>query len=260
MKVNYLPKNKLRYPYFRRTLILILIFIFGTVIFSFLDTIIISTVSPAWKTENVVIRNLQNWTAFFNSQEKLWEENTTLKEKVSSLELTVLSLSRGQTQEDILLKLAGRKQEPNAIIATVLTHPPQTPYDIIIIDAGSNDSVTLGSRVTLPEGPVLGTVSEIFPKSAKVNLFSSSGNKTNAILERGNVPITLVGTGGGNFKIDLPHYIAVEKQDRILSASITSHLVAIVGDVNVKPTDSFKEVLAKSPTNIFNIRFVFVTP
>lgn len=258
--MNYLPKNKLRYPYFRRVLILIMIFIFGAVIFSFLDTTIISIISPAWRTENVVIRNLQNWTALFNSQKKLWEENTTLKEKVSSLELTVLSLSRGQTQEGILLELAGRKQESNAIIATVLTHPPQTPYDIIIIDAGSRDSITPGSEVTLPEGPILGTVSEIFSKSAKVKLFSSSGEETNAILERGSVPVTLVGTGGGNFRIDLPHDIAVEKEDRILSAGITSRLVAIVGDVSVKPTDSFKEVLAKSPTNIFNIRFVFVTP
>ena len=260
MKVNYLPKNRLRYPYFRRILTLTIIFISGAVLFSFFDTAVISLVSPVWKAENIIIRNFRNGATFFVSQKKLVEENTTLKEKLSSLELKILSLSREQTQENILLELVGRKREPNTVIATVLTHPPQTPYDIIIIDAGSNDSITLGSEVSLSEGPILGIVSEVFPRRAKVKLFSASGEETNAVLERNNVPVTLVGAGGGNFRMALPHDMAIEKEDRILSADITSRLLAIVGEINAEPTDSFKEVLAKSPTNIFTLRFVFVTP
>ena len=258
--MNYLPKNKLKHLYFKRILILATIFILGAITFSLLDSVIISATSSLWKSENVVIRKFQNLSTLFSSQKKLWEENTLLKEKVSSLELTILSLSGGQTQEDILLELASQKQGLNTVISTVLTQPPQSPYDTIIIDAGSRDSITLGSVVSLPEGPILGRVSEIFTSRAKVKLLSSNGEETSAVLERGNVPVTLIGAGGGNFKIVLPHDITVEKEDRILSADITSRLVAIVGEINVSPTDSFKEVLAKSPTNIFSLRFVFVTP
>ena len=172
----------------------------------------------------------------------------------------VLSISKEQTQENILLELVGRKQKSNMVVAAVLTHPPQTPYDVIIIDAGSNESITIGSEVSLPEGPILGVVSEVFSKRAKVKLFSASGEETNAILERNNVPIILVGTGGGNFRLTLPRDIAIEKGDRILSPDITSRLLATVGEVSVRPTDSFKEVLAKGPTNIFALRFVFITP
>ena len=237
-----------------------MVFVLGATTLSILDSTVISLASPLWRTENVVIRNLQNWRAIFDSHKKLLEENALLREKITSLELTILSLSGGKTQEEILLELAGRKQKPNIVIASVLTRPPQSPYDSIIIDVGSNDSISLGSEVSLSEGPILGTVSEIFPKSAKVKLFSSGGEETSAILERGNVPITLVGIGGGNFKIALPQDTPVENDDRILSADISSRLIAIVGEITVKPTDSFKEVLAKSPTNIFNIRFVFVAP
>ncbi|MDO8471253.1 MAG: rod shape-determining protein MreC [bacterium] len=231
MKANYLPKNRLRRPYLRRIFVLVAIFISGAIILSFFNAAIISIVSPIWKVKNVITTG--------NG---------------------VLFIPKEQTQENILLELLGRKQESNIVVAAVLTHPPQTPYDVIIIDAGSNESITVGSQVSLPEGPILGVVSEIFPKNAKVKLFSASGEETNAILERNNVPVTLIGTGGGNFRLALPRDIAIEKGDRILSPNIVSRPLATVADVSVRPTDSFKEVLAKSPTNIFTLRFVFVTP
>jgi len=231
MKVNYLPKNRLRHAYLRRIITLVAIFISGAVIFSLLDAIIISIISPIWKIKNVIITGN-----------------------------VIPSLPEEQTQKNILLELVGRKQESNIVIAAVLTRPPQTPYDVIIIDAGSNESLTIGSEVSLPEGPILGIISEIFPKSAKVKLFSASGEETNAVLERNNVPVTLVGTGGGNFRMTLPREIAIEKGDRILSPNIASRPLATVGEISVRPTDAFQEVLAKSPTNIFSLRFVFITP
>ena len=62
----------------------------------------------------------------------------------------------------------------------------------------------------------------------------------------------------GNFQIEVPRETVVERGDRVLSADIFLHLVAVVEDVSVEPTDSFKEVLARSPANIFNIRYVII--
>lgn len=181
-----------------------------------------------------------------------------LKEKLSSLQIEILSLSNDKNQKDAFLELLGHRQNSEMLAATVLTRPPQTPYDVIVIDVGSDNSVTVGSEVSLPEGPIIGSVSEVFSKRARVELFSSSNKETNAILERNNIPVTLVGAGAGNFKLTLPRDIAVESGDRILSANIFSRLLAVVGEVSIHSTDSFKEVLAKSPENIFTIRFVFV--
>ena len=91
-------------------------------------------------------------------------------------------------------------------------------------------------------------------------LFSTNGRETNAVLERDSVPVVLVGRGGGSFKITLPRDVLVEKGDRILSPDITSRLLAAVEDISISSTDSFQEVLARSPINIFTVRFVFVTP
>ena len=260
MKANYLLKNRFRHPHFKRIIVLVGIFVFGAVVLSFFDSFIISATAPVWQMENAVIRNLHNGVGWFNSKKALVEENAMLQEKIYSLELRTLSSLNNSAQENMLLALAGRRPVPEMIVSAVLTHPPQTPYDIIIIDAGSNERVVVGAEVFLPEGPALGSVSEVFSREAKVKLFSSAGEETNAILERDGVPVTLVGAGGGNFKLTLPRDIAVEIGDRILSPGIVPHLLAIVGEVDIRPTDSFKEVLAKSPANIFTIRFVFVTP
>lgn len=260
MKVNYLPKNRLANPYLKRAILLVIIFIFGIVVFSFLRGAIISFISPIWQAENIITRNLRISLAYFGSKKALLEENIILKEKNSSLELRIMDLNNFNLPNDILLASIGRDSGEKIIVASVLTHPPQTPYDVIIIDIGSNDAVVMASEVFLPEGPVIGKVVEVFPKNSKVKLFSSSGESTNAILERNNVPVILKGVGGGNFKMAIPHDIDVEKGDRVLYPGLPARLIAIVGEINVRPTDSFKEVLARSPGNIFSIRSVFVKP
>jgi len=243
-----------------RAFILVAIFIFGAIVFRFIAAPIVSIVTPIWKAENKLMSTLRNSVAFFSSQKSLVAEIASLKERLYFMETEILSLSNGRVQEEVLFDLLGRKERAEEVVAAVLSRPSQTPYDVIIIDAGSSDSISVGSQVLLPEGPILGLVSEVFPTSAKVKLFSANGEETNAILERNQLPITLMGTGGGNFRLALPRDVEIEKGDRILFPDISSRLVATVGEIVTKPTDSFKEVLARSPTNIFSFRFVFVLP
>ena len=82
--------------------------------------------------------------------------------------------------------------------------------------------------------------------------------KTNAVLERGLVPVILEGAGGGNFRLILQRDMAVEVGDKILSPGISPQILGIVGDVRLSPTDAFKEVLVRSPVNIFALTFVSV--
>jgi cell shape-determining protein MreC len=260
MKANYLPKNRSGKSRLLQLFILVAILISGATVFYFLDSVIISTASSVWKTENVITRHLRNGVAFFNTRQALVRENAILRERLSVLEKEKTALSLEQIQIDTLLDLVGRKQESRLVAAAVLSHPPQTPYDVLIIDAGSTQSVIEGSKVISLEGSVLGVVSKSFPEKARVKLYSTNGEQTNVVLERDGLSVILNGSGGGNFKLVLPRDVKVEKGDRILSPEIRPRLVAVIEEVNVKPTDSFKEILAKSPVNIFNLRFVFVAP
>lgn len=260
MKMNYLPKNRAKSNRYKLAFFLLGVFAFGAVAFYFLNGIIISAASPLWKVENRITKSFVAGAEIWRSRQFLASENIRLKERIFSLELELSARPYASGEEDVLLALLGRRTESRGIAATVLVRPPKTPYDIIIIDAGTNDGVVSDSEVALAEGPVLGTVSEVFRSSSKVKLFSSAGEKTSAVLERSGLVIILEGAGGGNFRVAVPRETPVEIGDRILSADISSRLLAVVGEIKIEPTDSFKQILARGPANLFNIRFVMIRP
>lgn len=236
------------------------LFALGALIFSFLDGVIIAVASPLWKGENFAAARISAVGDFFKSRNTLVRENNALQMKIAALELERSARFSSPFDADDLAQILGRREDAGGVVAAVLVSPPQAPYDTLIVDAGSNDGVGVGMRVFMPEGPILGTIEEVYFNSAKVRLFTLPGEKTNAILERHGIPVTLEGVGGANFRIVLPREAEVEVGDRLLSADVFSHLVGVVGGVSMEPTDSFKDVFAKSPVNIFNLRLVVVRP
>jgi len=260
MKTNFLQRNRHQVSYKKRIVAVFLIFIFGAMFFSFSRGLMISVFSPLWKGENAVAIGFRNLATFFKSKNALIEENQILRDKLASSELTNVSLQTISDAENSLLVNFGRASTNKLIASAVLVHPPQTPYDSLIVDAGAVDGVSLDAVVSLPEGPKIGTVIEVFNKSARVKLYSSNGEKTNAVLERSNVPVSLLGRGGGNFEIALPRDVAVEVGDKILSGSLAPTIIGVVGDIEMKPTDSFKKIMVRSVANIYTMRFVVITP
>jgi len=250
MKTNFLQRNRNKVSYKKRILAVLVIFVLGSLFFSFSRNLVVNIFSPLWRGDNAVALGFKNLTNFFQSKDALIIENHVLREKVASDKLVIMNLQLTSDGERIKMG--------KFISASVLVHPPQTTYDSLVIDAGSSSGVTLDAEVFLPEGSQIGVITEVLVKSSRVRLYSSNGKKTNAVLERDNVPITLLGRGGGNFEASLPRDMAVEVGDRILSAGLSEKLVGVVGDIEVSPTDSFKKVIVKSAVNIYSLRFVDV--
>ena len=213
---------------------------------------------PIWGSEGRITSGLKNVVGWFSSKNSLIDENKRLKEQITSYQITELSLRANEEQYSRLLVILGRKPVNQSVTATVLVHPPRAPYDILIIDAGEREGLKMGDTVIMPEGPILGTIEEVFYNTSRVKLYSKNGEKVDAVLERGNIPVVLLGQGGGSFKLVLPRDVEVEPEDRIISPGIDSKLLGIVEEITVKPTDSSKDVLVRSPANIFAIRFVLV--
>jgi len=246
MKTNFLLRNKPRVSYKKPVVTVIIIFVLGVLFFSLFDGAVIRFFSPVWRGQNFVAQGLENLGGFFKSKEALINENNKLREIVASNDLIIKSFKTTSEIDDSLIG--------------VLVHPPQVVYDNLIIGAGFSHGVFVGQSVSLPEGPRIGTVIEVFSKNSRVKLYSSNGEKINAVLERDNVPIVLVGRGGGNFEFTLPRDIAVEVGDRIFSPDTKPVMMAFVGDIESTPTDAFKKVIAGSMANIYTLRFVILTP
>lgn len=257
MKTNYHQRNKS--TKWRTVIVVLFVFVIVFYLLSFVRLPLVSFATPLWNAENKTTDALANSFSFLSSKSALIQENRELNFKLQSYEAERIAYVGWREREIELMNLLGRKGDREGIAASVIVHPPQSPYDVLVVDAGSSSGVLEGERVRMPEGPFLGTIVEVSANNAKVKLFSSSGTETNAVLERHNISIVLIGAGGGMFKFSLPRDAEVLPGDRILLADMEASLLAVVGDVSLKPTDSFKEVSAKGPTNIFNTRFVLIS-
>jgi cell shape-determining protein MreC len=258
MKMNYLQRNR-RGRYGKQLAVVGAVLVIGWLAFSLLGGAIVSLVSPVWRGENAVSRTFRHAAEAVKLHSSLVAENLALRDRVASLELELAAAPFSSVSEVEGFGEPAARERAAGVTAAVLTRPPQSPYDLFVIDAGEHDGLTAGAIVSLPEGPVLGTVSDVFASSAKVKLFSTAGEETSAVLERDNVPVVLEGAGGGTFKVRVPRETAAVPGDRILSADSAGNLLAVVEGVEVAATDSFKEILARSPANIFSVRTVSVS-
>lgn len=258
MKMRYHPKNRSRYLYRKNLVIVILILVLGSVFFSYSDGLLMRIASPIWSIENKVATKFWSMTSFFRSKDSLIKENEALRNKVNSdallVELNRTLISARQS----LLEEYGRNPNVPGVAASVLVHPPVTPYDILVVDVGQDEGVEIGDSVTLPEGGKIGSVIEVFDKTSKIKLYSANGESNQAILERESLPVDLLGQGGGSFMFTLPREIAVEVGDKILAPTIDSPLIGVVESIEVTPTDSFKKVLVRSVAPVYSLRFVLI--
>lgn len=258
MKTNFRPRSRASSPLTKRLAIVVAALVIGMIVFYFGRPVIVSAVRPLWLGDNAITRGIANLGLFLRDKNALAEENRILKEKISSYENLEASYRAMESARDDLLTRFGRSPLTPTLAAGVLSRPPETPYDLLVIDAGTAEGALLGDKVSLPEGGALGKVSESFESVSKVTLYTAGGVKTEAVLERGHVSVTLTGIGGGGFEFTLPRGVAVMPGDKILLPGIRAELVGVVSEIDLEPTDAEIRVLARSVINLGSIRFVSV--
>lgn len=244
-------------------IVLFLIVVVGINILSptFFSGIFVSLAKPLWNTGNSSQAHVSKIWGFVGSRKNILAENESLRQQLEKATENVLLLN---TLQDENLKLKGLISDTNTdssknrILTAVVLKPPRTLYDTVLIEGGSDKGIKLGEKVYSQGAIVIGTVTEVLSKSSRVTLYSSSGVITNAIVERTNADVELVGSGAGNFEIHVPQDLDILKGETLVLPGLTVGIVGTVLDVESSPKSSFKTVLAKIPINISELRWVLV--
>jgi rod shape-determining protein MreC len=214
---------------------------------------------PVWQAENNLIMFWKDSFELLSSKKSLVEENRQLKETLLKTDYYILARDFLHSENDDLKEALGRKNgSRQSVLAYVLVKPGKTPYDQIIIDAGSNFGVSVGDLI-LAEGSVaVGEVIEVFDGTAKVGLYSSP-NKTMTVLIGPNaVQADAEGLGGGNFRVRLPKETGVKEGENIIIPSISNNVFGVIEKIESSSTDTFQDIYFKSPVNISELRLVEV--
>lgn len=238
-----------------------IIFIIVIILFSFNvgRGILFSIGSPILSVKNYIVSTMSENLDVLRSKESLIAENRILKEIMGKNERLLLMSRVLQNENEDLKALLGRKNtRQKTVLSAILSKPPLSPYDTLIIDIGSEDSVSVGNQVMADGNTFIGYISETYSNSSKVVLYSSPDEKTNVIIGNNNIEREAVGVGGGNFRLEVPREVDVKEGDTIIIPSVSSNIFGVVEKISSKDADSFQTVLFKSPVNINELKWVEV--
>ncbi len=144
-----------------------------------------------------------------------------------------------------------------ALLARVLVRPPQTWYDSLVIDKGTNDFIQVGDDAYAYGTVPLGKVVSVTAHTAIVELYSASARTTDAILIPGNIPVSLEGRGNSAFHFEVHRDAAVDNQSTLVLP--TGELLATVKNIQFDPRDPFRSVNAVAAVNLQHLRFITIS-
>ena len=264
--MNYLRAKKNAIAKDKKKIIL-KIFVFLTVFFlilgqkdirSFFTRAFLSIGQPIWYLGNGFSTKLGDLYLILKTKKSLRDENDSLNDKVNKLVAENLD-RKTLFEENILLKdMLGRKSETNLVLAIILSKPNIAPYDILVIDTGSLNGIKIEDKVFAYGNILIGQISEVYPKTSKVRLFSTAGQKTNVILGNKDIYFDAIGRGGGNFEITVPSDFEVVRGDNAIYPNIYPYIIGVVEDIIFDSRDPLKKVFLRSPINFQELKFIQV--
>lgn len=191
----------------------------------------------------------------FTSKKTIEIENQELKKQLTEVQVYI-DRDKLLVQENSELKeLLGRHSENNSILATVLSKPPISLYDTLVVDVGSRDKVEVGNTVFAFGVVPIGVVDTVFSHTATVKLFSSSGQKVEVRVGK-HTQTFAEAQGGGNFIIKLPKGTVVAEGDPVSAPGIGAEIFGHVENIEINENDPFIYVRFSLPVNINELHFL----
>ena len=256
MKATYRHDNKNKKVLFFAVVFFVLIFVllFGPVR-TVVSGVIYKVAPSLWNGGAYVSDRWQRVLGGFQNSSNLSVENKLLQEQIVSLQAQ--SIDRDLLLQEVarLDASAGRSVEKNAVSGRVLSFPRQSPYDIMVVDVGTDRGVKTGDRVLGASLGVIGEVAEVYASSAKIKLFSSPGKELSVLVGDMAIPTVAHGRGMGNFEAKIPQGSNVFVGENVFLPG-GKFVVGVVGSTEESPTLPFIRVFFRTPFNVSELRFV----
>ena len=135
--------------------------------------------------------------------------------------------------------------------ARVVSAPPRTHYDTLLIDAGSDAGVVVGDIASVG-GIAVGVVTDASTYSALVQLYSSPGSEFDVSVGGAHALVVAHGVGGGSIEATIPNELSVTIGDTVTELK-SGYVVGVVAEVlkrEIDTTASLRIVIPVSPSTI----------
>lgn len=208
--------------------------------------------SPVFTLGDAVSGSVHSFIAGFEDAKTLATENQTLTEENAALTLQNRTLTEKMADLSPIAPLAG------SLVLGVLAHPPQTSYDTLLVQGGTDDGVVVGMAAFGAGGSPLGYVSAASASYTRIILLSSPTQSVSGWVGSTRIPITLHGAGAGAFTTVLPKTVSVQVGDGVFVPGPGALLVGTVAKLQSEASSPSVTLLITPVINPFSITWVLV--
>lgn len=253
----------------RRNKKLVVLGIIGALVFVLFFTIgsrpLLSTgyrvAEPFWQLRNRGLDQVEAVTDLaFRSKKDLLSEVAELRDARIVDEVRLLRAGLLEKENTELRQALGNVwPEESWLVAGVLVRPPSTPYDVVVLDVGSEDGVVVQQLVFSRTGVILGVVQEVVKKQSFVTLFSTPGMNTQVVIAGQGVAVTAEGKGGGVYELHVPRDVVIAEGDAVVLPGRQTEVLGEIQKIIFDPRDPFQTAFVSAPINFYQERLVYVS-
>lgn len=193
---------------------------------------------------------------FFKSKQTLVRQNTELTEQLAEARAIVLDRGILLDENQKLKELLDRRVVHDVVLATILNRPNKTAYDTMLLDVGEKNGVKVGARVFAYGTIPVGTIASVSGNTSMVTLFTTPGQKIEALIAGTDTSVTLLGRGGGTFEVVIPEGVVVSSGTEFVLPSLEPLLVGVAEKVISGPKDPAQTIVVRSPVNIYQLKWL----
>ncbi len=190
-------------------------------------------------------------------RQTLLEEIQSLEHQLAMQEGSQVTTRRLVTENTELRNLLAASSSPR-IAAGILARPNQLPYDVLQIDRGSDDGISIGAPVYRNESALLGIVERVLPRTSFVRLVTSPGFEISAYVSGSGVVAPMEGVGGGIARVRVPQGVLVQVGSVVILPGINTAVIGEVVSLVSEPTQPDQFAYVASPVSLRSLRFVSV--
>jgi cell shape-determining protein MreC len=157
-----------------------------------------------WAAGSMASEKWNSVASNFHDKAALSSENAALRVEINRMQAEMLDRNLLAERVASLEGTLGRVKSDDRVVASVVVDSKHSPYDVLVVDAGTDNGVSAGNKVVLAGSGVIGEVVEASMGTAKVSLYSTPGVETSAVVGIHSVPIVALGRGMGNYEAKVP--------------------------------------------------------
>jgi cell shape-determining protein MreC len=219
---------------------------------------VVSTVVYPFELARLWILESQDSLPFYlRDRYALIEEIESLKQQVAVSGGTENTLAKLKVENEQFRLLCEAVPEER-VIARVVGRPPKLPYDVIMLDRGSDHGVMVESPVFVGSDQVIGYVSRVYSKTALVTLVSTAQFESMAYIMGPNIYTYARGVGGGMLRVVVPQGVPLSVGDTVILPAIDSGVYGTVAYIETSPTQPEQYGYVPMNQNLQSLQYVSI--